>query len=119
MSIVEAGEHNSEIADLAIKRYISFFLDKNLGTLILGCTHYGLLEKKIRKILGPKVHLISEGRIVAEKLVDYFIRHPEIESKLSRGGSVKFLTTDLTNKFQVLGSRFFGKKIKAEQINLD
>jgi glutamate racemase len=52
--------------------------------LILGCTHYGILEKKIRKTIGVKINIINEGKIVAKKLKDYLIRHPEIESVIFR-----------------------------------
>jgi len=65
------------------------------------------------------VNIISEGKIVAEKLKDYLMRHPEIESKLGKNSKIKFLTTDLTNKFKTLGSQFFGRQIKPEKVNLE
>jgi len=117
--IVEAGEHNSEIAKIALQRYLNPLLVKKIDTLILGCTHYGILEEQIKPIVGKDVQVISEGKVVAEKLVDYLSRHPEIENRLTKNIQRVFLTTDLTDKFQTLGTQFFGQKIKPEKISLE
>ncbi len=119
VSIVEAGEHNSEIAKLALQKYLKPLINKKIDSLILGCTHYGILEKQIKAIIGENIQVISEGKVVAEKLADYLQRHPEIESRLTKTGKRIFLTTDLTDKFQTLGTQLFGKKIKPEKISLE
>ncbi|MDD5738464.1 MAG: glutamate racemase [Candidatus Pacebacteria bacterium] len=123
--IVEAGEHNSEIAKMALQKYLKPLVAKKIDTLILGCTHYGILEKQTKEILrqnsgqvGRDVQVISEGKVVAEKLADYLQRHPEIEKQLSKKSQHVFLTTDLTTEFQTLGTQFFGKPIIARKIDL-
>ena len=52
------------------------------------------------------------------KLADYLRRHPEIETRLSRAGRCRYLTTDLTPRFQDLASLFMGKFIAAEVVQL-
>lgn len=116
--IVEAGEQNSEITGIILKKYLKPLVDKKIDTLILGCTHYGILEPQIKKIVGKKIKIVSESKIVAEKLRDYLKRHPEIEGKLAKGGKRSFYSTDLTENFQVLGSKFFGQKIKVKKAKL-
>lgn len=116
--IVEAGEENSQATELILKDYLSPLIKKRIDTLILGCTHYGVLEQKIKKIVGKNVKVVNEGNIVAEKLKDYLARHSEIEQKLGKKSKIKFYTTDLTDKFRTLGIKFFGKKIVPERINL-
>lgn len=117
--IVEEGEQESKITDLAIRNYLQPLLKRNIDTLILGCTHYGILKGKIKKVVGPNVKVIVEGKIVAEKLKDYLQRHPEIEQKLGKNSKIRFLTTDLSEKFKILGSQFFGKPIKPEKVKLE
>lgn len=117
--IVEAGEEKSQITDLMLKKYLKPFINKQIDALILGCTHYGFLEDKIKKIVGKDVKVINEGKIVAKKLKDYLERHSEIEKVLGKKSKLKFFTTDLTEGFQILGSKFFGKKIKPERVNLN
>ncbi|MCX6791206.1 MAG: glutamate racemase [Candidatus Gribaldobacteria bacterium] len=116
--IVENGESKSAIANLAIKNYLKPLLLKKIDTLILGCTHYGFLEKKIKKIVGSQITIISEGKVVADKLKDYLLRHPEIEQQIKKTGQRQFFTTDLNDKFQKLGSLFFGQPIKPQKIEL-
>jgi glutamate racemase len=111
---VEAGEHNSKMTNLALKKYLKSLLAKNIDTLILGCTHYGILENKIRKIVGEKVAIVNESKIVAKKLTGYLQRHQEIEKKLAKRGKQLFYSTDLTDNFVKLGSKFIGKEIKVE-----
>jgi glutamate racemase len=116
--IVEAGEENSEAATLILQQYLEPVQKSGMDTLILGCTHYGLLKDRIARLLGPKVTIISEEEIVPASLRDYLARHPEIERQLGVGGNTLFYSTDITDGFTVLGSKFFGKKIAVEQISL-
>ena len=116
--LVEAGEHDSKITDLILRGYLRSLLKNKINTLILGCTHYGILEKRIKKIVGKKVKIIAEGKVVAGKLSDYLKRHPEIEVKIAKKSKRVFYTTDLTDNFSVLGSRFFGGKIRPKKIKL-
>lgn len=118
VTIVEAGEQESEITDLALKNYLTPLLKKKIDTLILGCTHYGILKRKIRKIIGNNVNIIVEGKVVAQKLKDYLVRHAEIDQSLTKTAEARFLTTDLSEKFAKLGSLFFGKPIKPQKITL-
>ncbi len=116
--LVEAGEQNSQMTELALRKYLKPLLAKDIDTLILGCTHYGLLESKIKKIAGRKVKIISESRIIGAKLKDYLERHPEIETRLAKNKKRIFYSTDLTDNFRRLGSRFFGDKIEVEKAEL-
>ncbi len=110
--LVESGEYNLDFTDLILKKYLKDLIKKDIDTLILGCTHYGILESKIRGIIGPRINIVSDPKVVPRKLKNYLLNHPEIELEIKRDNSVKFYTTDLTDKFSNLGSKFFGKKIK-------
>lgn len=116
--IVEAGEEKFLATELILKEYLKPLTKKKIDTLILGCTHYGMLKNKIRKIVGKNINIIVEGKIVAERMEDYLKRHSEIEKIISKQRSIKFLTTDLSDKFEILGSKFFGKKISPEKVEL-
>lgn len=117
--LVEAGEQNSSEAETILKRYLAPLLQKKIDTLILGCTHYGILEKKIRAIVGPNVNIISEAKVVPKKLATYLKKHGDLEQTLSRKSNVHFYSTDRTDNFQILGSKFFGRPIKVEKAVLE
>lgn len=119
--IVENNEIDSPGADYFIKKEVDSLLEKDpeIDTVILGCTHYPLLANVIRKHLPEKVNLICQGDIVARSLDDYLCRHPEMESKLSKGASIVYLTTEHTEKFDNLASLFLGKDICSQTIDLN
>lgn len=114
--IVESGAIGSQASRLILEEYLTPLMEQNIDTLILGCTHYGLLEKQIRGVLGEGVEVISEEACVPAKLRDYLDKHNEIKEKLSLNGSVKFYSTDPTDKFITLGSEFYGEKIIVEKL---
>ncbi len=116
--LIEAGEDKSQSANLLTEKYVKSVLQKKVDTLILGCTHYGLIENMIKKYTAG-VTVISEGKIVAKKLAGYLKRHSEYRALLSQGGKREFFTTDDSADFDLHGSRFYGKKIKSKKVSLD
>jgi glutamate racemase len=115
--LIEAGEQDWEGTEMILKRYLAPFQD-TVDTLILGCTHYSILKEKIGGLLKGGQELICSGQVTAAKLVDYLKRHPEIEALLSRGGSRRYLTTDLTPRFAQLASLFMGQNVDSEVVEL-
>ena len=115
--IIVWGEQEWEGTSLILRRYLAPIKDRT-DTLILGCTHYSILKEKIRAILGPGHELICSGQVTAVKLVDYLGRHPEMETRLSRGGTRRYLTTDLTPRFAQLASLFMGHPLSSEVVEL-
>ena len=116
--IVENNEINTPGADYFIKKEIDVIMQKDpfIDTLVLGCTHYPLLLDNIRKFLPENVNVLCQGPLVAESLSQYLIRHPEIEERLSKNGSIKYLTTEHTEKFDSLASLFLDKQIESHTV---
>ncbi len=118
--LVENNEINSEGAEYFVRKNILNVLqkDKNLDTLILGCTHYPLLIHQIRKFVPENIQVLEQGQIVAGKLLEYLKRHPEMERQLSKGKNIKFQTTESADIFNEKAALFLGKKVEAETIHL-
>ena len=116
--IIESGEQDGEVADLMLKKYLAPLAARHIDTLILGCTHYSILKPKINALVNHQTQIICSGEVTAMKLADYLRRHPEIETRLSRAGRCRYLSTDLTPRFQDLASLFMGKAIEAEVVQL-
>jgi glutamate racemase len=114
--IIENGEHDKPGADYFVKKYLDQILRQsdNIDTLLLACTHYPLLQDKIKAFLPTGIEVVSQGDIVAKSLVDYLHRHPEMESILSKNGTQKFYTTtDDTADFDHYAEIFFGAPVKS------
>jgi glutamate racemase len=119
--IVENNEIGTPGADYFIQADINrlFSKDPEIDSLILGCTHYPLLIESIRKYLpGKQIQVIEQGRIVAEKLIDYLSRHPEIDKKCSNGGTIEYYTTEQSELFETAAGQFMSQMVKAETIDL-
>ena len=84
--------------------------------LILGCTHYCLLKDQVRRQID--VPVIAQDEIVPDKLADYLTRHPEIETKLSRGGTCDYRVTDLTKSYHQFAQRLTGEQIDLQLTRL-
>lgn len=115
---VEAGEEKSPALLPIIRKYVLPLVRRDVDTIVLGCTHYGILASRIRKSAGNNIFVLDEGPVVAKKLEEYFVRHPEMEEEVSKNGSVRFFSSDPTDAFVRFGSRFFGKEIHTEKIRL-
>jgi glutamate racemase len=86
--------------------------------LVLACTHYSLIEDKIRKYTPSKIRVISQGQIVAQKLKDYLERHPDIESRLEKGNNRQFFSTEDSWRVRNLFKLFYGKPVEVKKIVL-
>ncbi|OLY94074.1 glutamate racemase [Cnuella takakiae] len=118
--LIENGEHEGAGADFFVQKHINHLLAQSPGidTLLLACTHYPLLEEQIKAHLPKHVKVVSQGEIVAASLDDYLNRHPEIQTQLTQGGRCRFFTTDSALDFKTNATRFFGREVQAEHIDL-
>ena len=120
--LIESGEHLGDGANYFVEKYLTELLTRDplIDTIILGCTHYPLLQPKIESFLlenSYHISVVSQGSIVADSFADYLHRHPEF-SQDSKGGTCKYLTTESANKFSESASLFLSEPIEAEHIEL-
>lgn len=84
--LIEAGITEGEEIRAALVPKLARF--ENIEALVLGCTHYPLVRKEIESIL-PGVTIVDPGEEAAIKFGAYLLRHPEIEMKITRNGTLK------------------------------
>ncbi|MES2764210.1 MAG: glutamate racemase [Bacteroidota bacterium] len=118
--LIENNEINNEGTEYFVKKHIDqlFSQSNNIDTIILGCTHYPLLKSVIQKHLPAGIQLLTQGKIVADGLKDYLVRHPEMETRLSKNSKRDFYTTDSSNSFDKHASLFFGQEVKSKHLGL-
>ncbi len=118
--LIENNELDGVGANYFVEKHVQhlFSQSKNIDTVILGCTHYPLLKPLIEKHLPKGVQILTQGHIVAEGLKDYLVRHPEMETRISKTNSLNFLTTDSTELFDSHASLFFGQDVKSKHLGL-
>lgn len=97
--LVEEGWLDDPITLEIIKRYIAELIEEDIDTLVLGCTHYPLLRKTIRKVVGDNIQLVNPAYETAKSLkqvlVDQNIKNDD-ELKTDH----KFFVSDGAEKFR-------------------
>ena len=66
--LVEEGWTKDPITEEVARRYLAEILDKDIDTLIMGCTHYPLLRSLLRKVVGEKVTLVNPAYETSQAL---------------------------------------------------
>lgn len=102
--IVESGQRSGFVVEKVVKESLEPFMSTNIDVLVLGCTHYPILEGVISKILGPKVKVVSSGDETARE-VSTILSHSKM---LRKSGNLP------VHKFYTTGSRRMFKKIAVE-----
>ena len=115
--IIEEGLSDTIVAYESAKYYLEEFIKHETDTLILGCTHYPLLENTIKNVLGDKIQLVNpakETAINVKKLL-------EEKNKLSCDKSeYTFYVTGRENKFKEnLNYILDIDKIKLKKVNIN
>ena len=104
--IVEEGWEESDIARLAVARYVAEFSD--IDTLVLGCTHYPLLVRAFSQSVPSGVAILNPAPQVALRFADWLARHPEFAP--STGGHLRVLASGAVARFAAHAERFLGEK---------
>jgi glutamate racemase len=118
--LVETGEFDGPAVEYFVQKYWDATASQGTGidVLLLACTHYPLLFDQIRRVVPADVQILVQGEIVAASLMDYLLRHPELETLLSRNGSHRFLTTDQTEGFDHLAELLLGHSVESERVEI-
>jgi len=115
--LVEEGETDSPITDVVLKKYLSELLDLGIDSLVLGCTHYPLLQNAVIRCVGEGISVINGAKLVAEDAKKILMEKDMLSAK--RGGDDILYATDITPQFERLASAFLmGDKKKIQKIKL-
>lgn len=117
--LVPLAENNGiQYAGPILQDYLQPMVAEGIDSLILGCTHYPLFRKQIEQILPEGVDIISQDEVVPPKLVDYLRRHSEMDARLSKGGTLKALLTDVTSTYRNTGQELLGEPVEFSKVEI-
>ena len=116
--LVESDEFDGPLARKIVTETLKPLKNKDLDTLILGCTHYPLLEMLIKEVMGDEVKVISSGDETAREM-STILHH---NGMLNNSGSEpihEFYTTGSTTIFAKIASQWLERPIEVvESIKL-
>jgi len=113
--LAEEGYIDKEATYLIARDYLQTMIDVGVDTLIMGCTHYPLLEHVIADVMGDQVTLINSGRETARVAYRALTEAGLLNTKASQTppveGERKFFVSDVPDKFAQVATRFLGRMI--------
>jgi glutamate racemase len=109
--LVEEGWTENAVVEMTVKAYLASLKQSGIDTLILGCTHYPLLKKSIRKFMGSNVRLVDSAEETANEVATSLKR--DLLTKKNGRGIHSFFVTDAPDRFVKVGRRFLGEKVES------
>jgi len=110
--VVEEGFADTAISDLVAKEYISYFLDKDLDAMVLGCTHYPLLSSSIAKVFESKIRLIDPAFTLSKHLLQV-LTNKGLKNTQKAAPKHNFFISSNTQKFDTICSKALLQPFKA------
>lgn len=117
VTLVEAGRTSKDdpaVRD-ACERYLAPIREAGAGTLILGCTHFGLLSDAITAYLGNDVVLLEASACAAEYMAEYLKEH----DMLGTGGNRRFFTSGNAEIFDATAPIFLEDSEKLNTVHAE
>ncbi len=105
---IEAGYVGKPICDEIIKHEIGPVVEEDTEILLLACTHYPIIKKRIRELF-PAVRMIDSASPTAEVVKKILVERGM--EKRSASGKLRLFVSDIPDDFEVLARRFLGSKI--------
>ncbi|MFA5160302.1 MAG: glutamate racemase [Candidatus Omnitrophota bacterium] len=113
--LAEEGWLDDAVALEAARKYLMPIKKKEVDTLILGCTHYPLLEKVIAKVMGPGVRLVDSAVPTALRLKALLQKKGLLYPRVRRA-PLKIFVTDHVRNFARIGESFLGERLKSVEL---
>jgi glutamate racemase len=116
--LIEGGFIESDETKRVAKEYLKPLLEKEIDTLILGCTHYPHLSKILSGLAGPGVTLVDPAE-EAVSLAKKMLKKAGTLKTILSPAKYEYFVTGSVIQFQEIGSRLLGKPItKAKAVKL-
>lgn len=118
--LIEHNEIDSPAMMYFAKKYSDELLaqDPAIKYVILGCTHYPLIQKQLAEVLPPDVKLIAQESFIGDYMKSYLEAHPAIQKELTTGGTCTVTTTENPDKFDPMASEILNFNVQAQRIRL-
>ena len=110
--LAEEGWTEGAVARAVAETYLASLARSGIDTLILGCTHYPLLEAPHRRGDGPGGHAGRLGRGDRPR-GRRAARRPTAGARPAGPGSTSFFVTDAPDRFVRIGQRFLGARVES------
>lgn len=111
--LVEENWLNKRETKMILRRYLHPLKDKQIDTLVLGCTHYPLLKDLIQSRIGKRVTLIDSSIETAHHVKKFLLSEPSLVSRKEQGQvSHRYYVSDRTETAIKVAERIFSRPME-------
>jgi glutamate racemase len=117
--LVEEGWWENDIALKVAEQYLTSIKEEAIDTLVMGCTHYPLLQNVISRIIDKDIRLVNPAPEAAR-----FVKKLIVEKGIAKNEKIKpvyrYFTSDNVEKFRSLASIILDRDILfAEKVDIE
>ncbi len=113
VGIVEEGFAGTQVSAGAIETYLGSKKFSDVSSLILGCTHFPLLQKEIEQFFQGRAEVVDSPELVARHLKSQLAAENLLAQ--SHDAADHFYVSEKTAGFKKTAKLFFGKDLKLEE----
>ncbi|AYC29782.1 glutamate racemase [Paenisporosarcina cavernae] len=96
--VVESNEYEGEFAEKIVHESLKPLIGQAFDTVILGCTHYPLLQPLIEKELGSNIQVVSSAEETAQNVKE-LLAYYHLANEMTNVAHYEFLTTGSVGMF--------------------
>ncbi|MCF6515820.1 glutamate racemase [Lactobacillus sp. S2-2] len=105
VSLVENGDYKSTKSKKMVANNLIDVNQTDIDTLVLGCTHFPIIENIIKQELSPNIKVIDPGVELVRK-IELFLKRNDLKNETSEMPIYKFYTTSHNSNFKQIGSKW-------------
>lgn len=121
VALAEEGWTEGPIPESVARSYLTPIMSDTTeagpDTVVLGCTHFPLLEGAIRSALGEGATIVDSATTTAAAVADRLAALDLLASRTGEG-TLTLLATDGPDRFAAVGSRFLGQPIESSDVEV-
>ena len=117
--MIEEGFYQNKISQTILATYLERKELKAIDHLILGCTHYPLIEEEIKQYYKGTVDVINSARIVSKHVKNALMNVNLLNNESHTTAKHQFHLSDYTSSFEQSAQHFFGEKISLVETDID
>ncbi len=117
--LVEEGRcrPGDRVIEQVAEEYLAELKERDIDTLVLGCTHYPLLAEVIGQVMGPEVALVDVGAESARAAWTLLTEQRALAER--EQGTASFYTSDQAEDFERMASLFLREDITNQASHVD
>ena len=117
--LIENGTIAGREIELLAKKYLMFFSEIDIDSLILGCTHYPLIDRVIQNVIGSQVKLVNPASATANDAIASLKKANQLNTNQHAGSLKMCFSANLDQARKMTNLVLSTNKAEFKLINLE